>query len=69
VGKTTLLLQFMKKQNYSIDEMLYISVDHPLMSSTSILEVAKDFAALGGKLLILDEIHTQADFASDLKTI
>jgi predicted AAA+ superfamily ATPase len=69
VGKTTLLLQFMKKQSYSMDEMLYISVDHPLMSSTTILEVAKDFAALGGQLLILDEIHTQANFANDLKTI
>ena len=69
VGKTTLLLQFMKKQNYSMDEMLYISVDHPLMSSTTILEVAKDFSALGGKLLILDEIHTQPNFANDLKTI
>ena len=69
VGKTTLLLQFMKKQNLSSDEMLYISVDHPLMSSTTILEIAKEFAAFGGKLLVLDEIHNQKDFASDLKTI
>ena len=69
VGKTTLLLQYMKKQKYNTDEMLYISVDHPLMSSTSILDIAKTFAALGGKLLIFDEIHTQPGFASDLKTI
>jgi len=69
VGKTTLLLQFMKKQKLNMDEMLYISVDHPLMSSTTILEVAKDFSALGGKLLILDEVHIQTDFANDLKTI
>ena len=59
----------MKKQKLSMDEMLYISVDHPLMSSVTILEVAKDFSALGGKLLILDEIHIQTDFANDLKTI
>jgi predicted AAA+ superfamily ATPase len=69
VGKTTLLLQFMKKQAYDFSEMLYISVDHPLMSSSSILEIAKEFAAMGGKLLVLDEIHNQDDFASDLKTI
>jgi len=69
VGKTTLLLQYMKQQNFSSDEMLYISVDHPLMSSTTILEIAKEFAAYGGKLLILDEIHNQEDFAIDLKTI
>ena len=69
VGKTTLILQYMKKQNLSNDEMLYISVDHPLMSSTSILEIAKEFASYGGKLLILDEIHNQENFAVDLKTI
>jgi len=69
VGKTTLLLQYMKKQNLSNDEMMYISVDHPLMSSTTILEIAKEFASLGGKVLILDEIHNQDNFAIDLKTI
>ena len=69
VGKTTVLLQFMKKQSLTIDEMMYVSVDHPLMSATSILEIAKEFASMGGKLLILDEIHNQDNFASDLKTI
>ena len=69
VGKTTLLLQYMKKQNLSNDEMLYISIDHPLMSATTILDIAKEFASYGGKLLILDEIHNQDDFAVDLKTI
>ena len=69
VGKTTLLLQYMKKQDLSNDEMLYISIDHPLMSATTILEIAKEFASYGGKLLILDEIHNQDGFAIDLKTI
>ena len=69
VGKTTILLQYMKKQNLSNDEMMYISVDHPLMSSTTILDIAKEFASLGGKVLILDEIHNQDNFAVDLKTI
>jgi predicted AAA+ superfamily ATPase len=69
VGKTTLLLQYMKKQKFSNDEILYISVDHPLMSSITILEIAKEFASYGGKLLILDEIHNQDNFAADLKTI
>lgn len=69
VGKTTLLLQFMKKQDLSVEEMMYISVDHPLMSATSILDIAKEFSSLGGKLLILDEIHNQENFANDLKTI
>ena len=69
VGKTTLLLQYMKKQNLTSDEIMYISVDHPLMSATTILDIAKEFASMGGKILILDEIHNQDNFASDLKTI
>ncbi len=69
VGKTTLLLQFMKKQDYDLNEMLYISVDHPLMSSTTILDIAREFSAMGGKLLVLDEVHNQPNFANDLKTI
>ena len=69
VGKTTILLQYMKRQNLSSDEMMYISVDHPLMSSTTILDIAKKFASFGGKVLILDEIHNQDNFAADLKTI
>lgn len=69
VGKTTLLLQFMKKQTFSVDEMMYISVDHPLMSATTILDIAKEFSSMGGRLLILDEIHNQEGFAIDLKTI
>lgn len=69
VGKTTILLQYMKKQSLSSDEMMYISVDHPLMSSTTILDIAKEFSSFGGKILILDEIHNQDNFAVDLKTI
>ena len=69
VGKTTLLLQFMKKSKFNSEEMLYISVDHPLMSATTVLEITKEFVALGGKLIVFDEIHTQLNFANDLKTI
>ena len=39
------------------------------MSSTTILDIAKEFASFGGKVLILDEIHNQDNFAVDLKTI
>lgn len=68
-GKTTLLLQFMKKQKLSSSQMIYISADHPLMSTVSVLEIAKEFASFGGKLMIIDEIHEKDDFASDLKSI
>jgi len=66
VGKTTLIRQI--AQHYALDhaKMLYISADN---IKRSLSEIAIDFAALGGKLLIIDEIHKANAFALELKTI
>jgi len=66
VGKTTLIRQI--AQYYALDtaKMLYISADN---IKHSLSEIAIDFAALGGKLLIIDEIHKANEFALELKTI
>jgi len=69
VGKTTLLHQYMKSLMLKSHELLYVSVDNPLMSSTTILDIADAFQKMGGKVLVLDEIHYQKDFEKDLKTI
>ena len=46
--------------------MLYISADN---IKKSLSEIAIEFSAFGGKLLIIDEIHKASDFALELKTI
>jgi predicted AAA+ superfamily ATPase len=46
--------------------MLYISADNIVNSLT---DIAKEFSAYGGKLLIIDEIHKADNFAHELKTI
>ena len=69
VGKTTLLHQYMKTLSLKPHELLYVSADNPVMSSTTILDVAEEFQKRGGKLLIIDEIHFQKNFEHDLKTI
>lgn len=69
VGKTTLLHQYIKSLDFKPQEILYISVDNPLMSSSTILDVADAFQKRGGKILVLDEIHFQKGFEKDLKTI
>lgn len=46
--------------------MLYISADN---ITKPISEIAQNFSAYGGKLLIIDEIHKAENFAKELKTI
>ena len=66
VGKTTLIRQI--AQNYEIEssKILYISADNII---DSLVDIAKEFSAYGGKLLIIDEIHKADNFANELKTI
>ncbi|MFA7091451.1 MAG: AAA family ATPase [Arcobacteraceae bacterium] len=66
VGKTILMRQI--AQNYDIEssKMLYISADNIV---NSLVDIAKEFSAFGGKLLIIDEIHKADNFANELKTI
>jgi len=66
VGKTTLIRQIAQEYDLPIEKMLYISADN---ITQAISRIAIDFSALGGKLLIIDEIHKAKDFALELKTI
>ncbi len=66
VGKTTLIRQIAKRYELAVEKMLYISADN---ITSSLSEIAIDFSALGGKLLIIDEIHKADNFAIELKTI
>ena len=67
-GKTTLLLQYLKEKTESKDT-LYIIGDHPLVASRGLFQIADDFQKIGGKLLIIDEIHKVDNFEIDLKLI
>lgn len=69
VGKTTLLHQYMAGLDLGLKEVLYISLDHPIINGYKLLDIAEVFYQRGGKILLVDEIHYQADFERDLKTI
>ena len=56
VGKSTLILQHIKRQG-NVDESLYIVADDIYFSAHTLLETARDFFARGGKYLYIDEIH------------
>ena len=69
VGKTTLMLQISHALSYAVDEILYLSCDHPIFTDTSLYAFAEYFYERGGKCLIIDEIHEAKNFEQELKSI
>jgi len=69
VGKTTLMLQVARELNLSYEELLYISCDYPLLQDISLFELVDYFYSLGGKCMIIDEIHEAKNFEQHLKSI
>jgi len=68
-GKTTALLQSLKKSNLPFEKKLYISADMIEISDISLFEIAKYFELYGGKILVIDEIHKYKNFEIELKNI
>jgi len=69
VGKTTLLLQYLKK-NFGIGERwLYVSADNFYFSENRLYDLADLFYKKGGLLLVIDEVHRYPDWAIELKNI
>jgi predicted AAA+ superfamily ATPase len=68
VGKTTLLLQYLK-QNYKPTEYLYFSGDDIYITDSSIYKIAEEFVRLGGKVIVIDEIHKYQNWAQEVKNI
>jgi predicted AAA+ superfamily ATPase len=69
VGKTTMMLQYIKEHFNGSDEALYISLDNPYFQTISLLDFAKEFEQYGGKILFVDEVHKYSDWSSHIKTI
>ncbi len=69
VGKTTLLLQYLKFGYPNKKEGLYVTVDHPYFYTHTLFELAEDWRNLGGKLLLIDEVHKYENWSRELKLI
>jgi len=71
VGKTTLLLQYIKALKEETDsyKSLYFSYDYPSNIEIKLIDLAEAFYKIGGEYLIIDEIHKYKAFAIDLKAI
>ncbi|WP_029906650.1 ATP-binding protein [Prevotella sp. 10(H)] len=68
VGKTTLVLQYIK-QNLNPSETLYVTAEDFYFVDNRITTLAETFAKYGGKYLFIDEIHKYKDWAKELKLI
>jgi hypothetical protein len=69
VGKTTLLLQHLKKGYSMSDAVLYTSLDHLYFIDNKLYDFAESFYQKGGKLLVLDEVHRYPNWSVELKNI
>ena len=69
VGKTTLILQYIK-QNYKPNHtVLYVTLDNLYFSDNKLYDLADQFYKKGGLLLAIDEVHRYKDWAIELKNI
>lgn len=68
VGKTTLILQYIKN-NLNLQETLYVTAEDFYFAKNRLVDLANDFVKSGGKYLFVDEIHKYPDWSKELKLI
>lgn len=68
VGKTTLLLQYIKI-NLPEEKVIYITLDDLYFTENKLIDFADDFVKNGGKYLFIDEVHHYKNWSIELKLI
>ncbi len=69
VGKTTMLLQYVRMNYPAGNRVLYASLDDLYFSTNSLYNLALIFSQRGGELLVLDEVHRYQNWAQELKNV
>jgi len=69
VGKTTMLLQYIKQSLPKDDSVLYVSMDELFFMDSNLTQLADDFEKNGGIYLFLDEVHKYPNWSRELKLI
>ena len=67
VGKTTILLQYLSQ--YTLDEALYFSADDISISTFGIIEIVEEFYKLGGRVVVIDEVHMFKEWSAHIKNL
>jgi predicted AAA+ superfamily ATPase len=67
VGKTTFLLDYIRKFYPDSNDALYINLNNFYFTKRKISSFADEFAKRGGKVLLLDQIQKYPEWSADLK--
>lgn len=69
VGKTTLMLQYIK-ENLPLDQStLYVSLDNIWFAENKLADLVDLFVKRGGRFLFLDEVHKYPNWSQEIKNI
>ena len=68
VGKTTMILQYIKEK-LNVDNTLYVNAEDFYFASHRLTELADEFCKMGGKYLFIDEVHRYEGWSKELKLI
>ena len=69
IGKTTLMLQYIRR-TYEISPLaLYVSLDHFYFQKNNLFDLAEEFYINGGRHLFIDEVHRYPTWSSELKNV
>ncbi|MCO5259148.1 MAG: AAA family ATPase [Crocinitomicaceae bacterium] len=66
VGKTTMILQYIKSR-LPIHQTLYVTAEDFYFAKNRLLDLADTFVKAGGRYLFIDEIHKYPDWSKELK--
>lgn len=68
VGKTTMLLQYIKENLADVpDEVIYVNMDDLYFSKNTLVGFVDEFVKRGGKYLFIDEIHKYRNWSQEIK--
>jgi hypothetical protein len=68
VGKTTMLLQYIKENLADVPaEVIYVNMDDLYFSKNTIVGFADEFVKRGGKYLFIDEVHKYKNWSQEIK--
>jgi uncharacterized protein len=70
VGKTTLLLQYIK-ENFSFEngQVIYVSLDNLYFGKNTLTDFTDQFVKFGGTHIFIDEVHKYPNWSIEIKNI
>ena len=69
IGKTTLLLQYIRLNFKPDKSVLYVSLDHLYFLENTLYDLVSDFYKKGGLFIAIDEVHKYSNWAIEIKNI